>query len=50
MKPVDAVTDQSGGMAGLLNAVADVAGRIRFIFYDEASHQLRTINVGTPDR
>jgi hypothetical protein len=38
MKPADPVTNQSGGMAGLFEAVADIAGRIRFIFYYEAAH------------
>jgi hypothetical protein len=38
VKPVDTITNQSNRMPGLGEPVTHIAGRVRFIFYDETTH------------
>src|SRR6516162_4059191 len=38
IEPAHAVTNQRDGVACLSEAIADIAGRIRFILYDETTH------------
>jgi hypothetical protein len=52
IEPAHAVTNQRGGMACLSEAIADTAGRIRFILYDETTHlaaKARRYGCAAPD-